>query len=62
MEAVENDSEYELRFPYVEHYSKGNRGTNEEWHKVGDVREWEKLGHKIRVYRENSSKRALESL
>ena len=24
---------------------------NEEWHKVGDVREWERLGYNVRVYR-----------
>ena len=33
---------------------------NEEWHKVGDVREWEKLGHKVRVYRKIQSERTME--
>lgn len=57
MEAVENDSEYELRFPYVEHYSKEEMKIyNEEWHNVGDVREWEKLGHKVRVYKKIQAK------
>ena len=57
MEAVENDGEYELRFPYVEHYSKEEmKAYNEEWHKVGDVREWEKLGNKIRVYKKIKAK------
>lgn len=52
MEAVENDGEYELRFPYVEQYNQDEMKIyNEEWHKVGDVREWEKLGHKVRVYK-----------
>ena len=48
MEAVENDSDYELRFPYVENYNQEEMKIyNEEWHKVGDVREWEKHGHKF---------------
>ncbi|MBY0122422.1 vitamin B12-dependent ribonucleotide reductase [Bacillus sp. S/N-304-OC-R1] len=57
MDAVENDSEYELRFPDVEGYDKEQMDIyNEEWHKVGDVREWEKLGHKVRVYRKIKAK------
>ena len=50
MEAVEKDGEYELRFPDVESYiAEEMKIYNEEWHKVGDVREWEKLGYKVRV-------------
>lgn len=57
MDAVENDDEYELRFPDVEHYNgQEMKIYNEEWHKVGDVREWEKLGHKVRVYRKIKAK------
>ncbi|WML59767.1 vitamin B12-dependent ribonucleotide reductase [Neobacillus sp. PS2-9] len=57
MEAVENDSEYELRFPYVEHYDQDEMKIyNEEWHKVGDVREWERMGHKVRVYKKIKAK------
>lgn len=52
MEAVENDADFELRFPAVEEYSKEEMNVyNTEWHKVGDVREWEKMGYKIRTYR-----------
>lgn len=52
MDAVEKDGYYELRFPDVEHYNaKEMKIYNEEWHNVGDVRGWEKLGHKVRVYR-----------
>lgn len=52
MDAVENDSDYELKFPDVENYSKEEMDIyNEEWKNVGDVRAWEKLGHKVRVYR-----------
>ncbi len=57
MEAVENDSEYELRFPYVEHYNEEEMKIyNEEWQQVGDVREWEKRGHKVRVYKKFKAK------
>ncbi|TPF15885.1 ribonucleoside-diphosphate reductase, adenosylcobalamin-dependent [Priestia megaterium] len=52
MDAVENDGEYELRFPDVESYSKeGMANYNENWHEVGDVREWAKQGNKVRTYR-----------
>ncbi|MBM6617317.1 vitamin B12-dependent ribonucleotide reductase [Bacillus sp. RD4P76] len=57
MEAVENDSEYELRFPDVESYDADEMKLyNETWHEVGDVREWEKMGHKVRVYRKIKAK------
>ncbi|MCM3716779.1 vitamin B12-dependent ribonucleotide reductase [Fictibacillus phosphorivorans] len=52
MEAVENDGEYTLRFPSVESYSSEEmEAYNNEWHKVGDVREWEEKGYGIRVYK-----------
>ncbi len=57
MEAVENDDYYELRFPDVERYNaKEMKIYNEQWHEVGDVREWEKMGHKVRVYRRIKAK------
>ncbi|NMH68652.1 vitamin B12-dependent ribonucleotide reductase [Bacillus sp. RO3] len=57
MEAVENDQEYELRFPDVESYNEEQmKYYNEEWHNVGDVREWEKLGYKVRTYRKVKAK------
>ncbi|XIG88153.1 ribonucleoside-diphosphate reductase [Priestia aryabhattai] len=52
MDSVENDGEYELRFPDVESYSKEEMANyNENWHEVGDVREWAKQGNKVRTYR-----------
>ncbi|OES44388.1 vitamin B12-dependent ribonucleotide reductase [Domibacillus iocasae] len=52
MDAVEKDAEYDLRFPAVEKYNKEEMTNyNENWHKVGDVREWERQGHEIRTYR-----------
>jgi ribonucleotide reductase alpha subunit len=52
MQAVEEDGEYELRFPDIETYSEEEMHIyNEKWHEVGDVREWEKMGYRVRVYR-----------
>lgn len=52
MHAVENDLDFELRFPDVSSYSKEEMQVyNEKWHEVGDVREWEKLGHRVRTHR-----------
>ncbi|WP_102027050.1 vitamin B12-dependent ribonucleotide reductase [Salirhabdus sp. Marseille-P4669] len=57
MQAVENDDYYELRFPDVESYDQEEMKVyNEEWHNVGDVREWERLGHNVRVYRKVKAK------
>jgi len=57
MEAVENDDFYDLRFPDVESYDADEMAQyNAEWHNVGDVREWQKLGHKVRVYRKIRAK------
>lgn len=57
MDAVEKDEEYDLRFPDVESYdAETMKIYNEEWHKVGDVREWEKLGYKVRTYRKIKAK------
>jgi len=57
MQAVEDDATYELKFPDVESYDPEEMKVyNEEWHNVGDVREWEKQGHKVRVYRKIKAK------
>lgn len=57
MKAVENDEMFELRFPDVENYTKEEMKIyNEKWHEVGDVREWEKLGYGVRVYRKIRAK------
>jgi ribonucleoside-diphosphate reductase alpha chain len=57
MEAVENDDYYELRFPDVESYNEEEMKIyNEQWHHVGDVREWGKMGYKVRTYRKIRAK------
>lgn len=41
MMALENDAEFELKFPDVENYTPEQMAEyNEKWHEVGDVREW----------------------
>ncbi|MBS4209623.1 vitamin B12-dependent ribonucleotide reductase [Bacillus sp. FJAT-50079] len=57
MAAIENDEEYELRFPDVENYSPEEmKAYNEEWHNIGDVREWNEMGYKVRTYRKIKAK------
>lgn len=57
MDAVENDADYELRFPDVENYNTEEmKAYNEEWQNVGDVREWKEMGYKIRSYRKIKAK------
>lgn len=57
MAAVENDTEYELRFPDVANYTPEEMAIyNEKWHEVGDVREWEKMGYRVRTYRKIRAK------
>jgi ribonucleoside-diphosphate reductase alpha chain len=52
MQAVRENKEYELRFPDLDSYTKEEKEYyNTHWHEVGDVREWEKLGFKIKTYR-----------
>lgn len=52
MRAVENDEMYHLRFPDIDNYSTGEKAAyDEKWQTVGDVREWEKLGYGVRVYK-----------
>lgn len=57
MEAVENDSDYALRFPDVENYTEEEMKVyNEKWHEVGDVRKWEEMGYGVRTYRKMKAK------
>jgi len=57
MEAVENNAEYELRFPDVENYSETEMANyNENWHEVEDVRKWQEAGNRVRTYRTINAK------
>ena len=52
MKAVEEDADFELRFPAVESYTPEQMAHyNKHWHEIGDVREWEKMGYAVRTYR-----------
>ncbi len=52
MHAVENDEDFELKFPAVEKYTPEEMAIyDEKWHEIGDVRKWENMGHEVRVYR-----------
>lgn len=52
MEAIENDGDYQLRFPDLENYTAEEKEYyDKHWHEVGDVREWEKLGYTSKIYR-----------
>lgn len=52
MKAVENNTEYDLRFPDIESYTQAEMTAyNEKWHEIGDVREWEQMGYGVRTYR-----------
>ncbi|MFC4411140.1 vitamin B12-dependent ribonucleotide reductase [Chungangia koreensis] len=52
MDAVEKNEDFALRFPAVEDYTEEEMAIyNEKWHEVGDVREWEEMGFKVRTYR-----------
>ncbi|MEG0686102.1 MAG: vitamin B12-dependent ribonucleotide reductase, partial [Erysipelotrichales bacterium] len=52
MEAVENDEDFELKFPDLDSLTKEQKEFyDNEWHNIGDVREWESLGYPSKVYR-----------
>lgn len=51
MEAVDQDTEYELRFPDVDNYDgAAKEAYDEQWMHVGDVREWEQMGYGVKTY------------
>ena len=52
MYAVENDLEYQLKFPDIDNYNPGQKEAyNQKWADVGDVRAWEKMGYGVKVYK-----------
>ena len=52
MKAVENDTDFDLRFPDLQIYTdKQKEDYDELWHTIGDVKEWEQMGYPIKVYR-----------
>lgn len=52
MDAVDADIDYELRFPDVDSYKeKDKEEYDSKWMQVGDVREWERMGNRVKTYR-----------
>ncbi len=57
MHAIENDLDYELRYPDIDNYSAGEKAAyDEKWDKIGDVREWERLGYTIKTHKKIRAK------
>jgi ribonucleoside-diphosphate reductase alpha chain len=51
MRAVENDEDWHLKFPDVENMTPEEKAYyDEHWENIGDVRKWEAMGLKTRVY------------
>ncbi len=51
MEAVLNDGEHELKFPDLDALTLEQKEFyDDNWHTIGDVREWEKLGYPVKVH------------
>lgn len=52
MHAVETNGTYDLRFPDLDTYTPEEKEQYDlHWHEVGDVRDWEKKGLKVKTYR-----------
>ncbi len=51
MTAVEQNADYELRFPAIEEYNSEEMADyDRNWAEIGDVREWEASGRKVKTY------------
>ncbi len=51
MDAVDADIDYDLRFPDVDSYTgKEKADYDEKWMDIGDVREWKKMGYRVKTY------------
>jgi ribonucleoside-diphosphate reductase alpha chain len=52
MDAVDNDKDFELKFPDIDNYSWDQKDAYDLfWHKYGDVRDWEQMGYPVKVYK-----------
>lgn len=51
MDAVKNDADWNLRFPDINSMTKEQKAFyDKEWGKIGDVREWDKMGYPVKTY------------
>lgn len=52
MDAVDNDGLFDLRFPDLDSLDETQKAYyDENWHHIGDVREWAALGYPVKTYR-----------
>lgn len=52
MKAVENNADWDLKFPDLDSYNKtAKKFYDKKWKEIGDVREWEQMGYKVKTYR-----------
>lgn len=52
MAAVKSNGDFDLRFPDLESYTKEEKADYDRlWYEIGDVREWEEMGYRNKVYR-----------
>ncbi|MDR1781453.1 MAG: vitamin B12-dependent ribonucleotide reductase [Bacilli bacterium] len=52
MEAIENNDYFELRYPDLDILTPEQKAFyDQEWHHMGDIREWEELGYPSKVYK-----------
>ncbi|MFW6298865.1 MAG: vitamin B12-dependent ribonucleotide reductase, partial [Bacillota bacterium] len=51
MNAIENGSVHELRFPDIDSYDdEQKKAYDEKWQEVGDIREWEAMGYPVKTH------------
>ena len=51
MQTVENDDIWELKFPDLDKYTPEQKQFyDENWHKIGDIYEWEQMGYPLKTY------------
>lgn len=61
MHAVQNNLSWELKYPDIQKMNqKQKEFYDKEWHKIGDVREWEKMGLPTRTYYKINAKELWE--
>lgn len=52
MKAVAKNDDWRLRFPDLENYTVTQKQAyDENWNKIGDIHEWEKMGYPIKTYK-----------
>lgn len=52
MNAVANNGNWELRFPDLDNYTETQKQAyDDNWNKIGDIHEWEKMGYPIKTYK-----------